>query len=224
MFVDKLYNWVSRHKSADKTPKGSAGLEFDLRARADDARKRLEIAADIASAATQIGQMFDHEGYSTGGFTGSVVTASGQKSGPPKMDPVTVSIVDSTGQDLFTIAVTSKNGALDTVVTGATSAVQAQIDRLPPGWTHHSQIIQAVMSALTPEAEIGAAVATVKQGGLVFGDGGVDPATRAALEQDRQQRQQAANDARDRETVEGATVLQASTTVGAPLKLKSPKA
>jgi hypothetical protein len=124
---------------------------------------------------------------------------------------------------LFTIEITTPGGDVAFAVRGATPAIQGVLDKLPPDCDGPVRKVEAVMSALTPESEIGAAIGTVRQGTLVFGRGGMDPETRDQIEQQRQQSLKAATDARAREAIESATVLQAPTSVGAPLKLKTSK-
>jgi hypothetical protein len=83
--------------------------------------------------------------------------------------------------------------------------------------------IRCVMSALTPEWEIGASVATVTQGDVTFING-MDAGTRAEIGQTLHQRRQAAAEAAEaseKAAAMDATVLKATTAVSGPLKLKN---
>ena len=212
-------------KRNEDTSRKRVDPQFDLAARTENLKRKLEYAGELAKRVAWSGREFAREGYSTGGFSASVVTASGRPDGEPKTDPVTLCVADKSGAPLFTIAVLPADTDDFFLLKGSTPAVQEKLDSLPENWGEDPiRKIEAVMAALTPEREIAAAIATVKQGALVFGDGRLDLATRAEIEEERRQRIQAANDIRERETAEGATVLQSPTTVGGPLRLKTPKA
>lgn len=200
------------------------GAEFSLEARTDNLKRRLEWAMKLSCQLEELSTEYTRNGFSTGGFSASIATASGAANGPPKTDPVTVNVADSAGNPMFVVSLLSDNGSLRATVESGNPAIREKLDRLP-GDKYYDPFdrIRCVIAALTPEAEIGAAVATVVQGKLVFGSGGVDPATRTQIEQDRKNLAKAATDARDRAAVEGATVLQSPTTVGGPLRLKAPR-
>jgi hypothetical protein len=214
-FRDKL----RRLKKDDS--KKRPGKEFSLRARTEEMKNLLGDAALVAAHIIHMGRDFQQEGFSTGGFTAEIATSNGLKDGPPKIDPVTVFVDDKAGGRLFTIEFFATDTGNGFRVKGATPAIQEKLDALPEGKAPHEQV-ESVMSALTPADEIGASIACVKQGRLVFGAGAL-----AAIVADKETAAKniAAEEtaAREREAVQGATVLQAPTTVGAPLKLKPQK-
>src|SRR4051812_23978030 len=120
-----LESVLRRFKKNDN--KQRPAREFSLSARSEDASVRLVDAAQVAERISLTGEDFRRKGFSTGGFTAEILTASGQKDGPPKMDPVTVAVHDKSGNPLFLVEILSN----DFRIRGATSAVAEKLKGLP---------------------------------------------------------------------------------------------
>jgi hypothetical protein len=94
--------------------------QFDMRARTESAKQRLEWAQKLTLQVTQLAAVHDAQGYSTGGISAEVMTISGRKDGAPKMDPMTVNVADAAGQPLFAVRLLQEKGQFRAEVDGMT--------------------------------------------------------------------------------------------------------
>ncbi len=219
--LDFIRAW--RNKQQDERSPSRLGAEFDLNARTESAQLRLEWAAKLAYDINRLGEEYQQRGYSTGGITAQVATVSGRSDGAPKMDPVTVAVADKAGAPLLALRVLKDDAGARVEVDGLSPAAQDALARMPATFDDPFNRVRGALTAMTPDWEIGASVATVKQGGVVFGSS-MDADSRAQIDADwRQKRldQKAAVEEQAQAAAQSAVVLQTPTTVGGPLKLKA---
>ena len=107
--------------------------------------------------------------YSIAGFAASIVTVDGKPDGAPKMDPLTVQIIDKQGAPLLlNVVFPATEGTIKVDVEAANDGVKERMNRLPKTDDSPMKKIMGIMVPLIPEAEISARLATVNAGQLSF--------------------------------------------------------